>query len=201
MHDFPGYPQQQSSIPRWQLAVLLMAMLPGFVYAWQLGSAAVHASFAPAEPTVFAEPSVLYIPSLNVEAPIDNVGTLPNGDMGIPKDIDTVGWFERGARPGETGSMVMAGHLDGPWGQTAVFAELSTINAGERIIVKDATGRGHIYVVEAIESYETENAPLERIFASDDQPRLTLITCSGTWDAQAWSYDHRLVVYAVLDED
>ena len=57
-------------------------------------------------------PATLTIPSLSVEAsvkPVDVVG----GELQVPEDPQTVGWWRSSAAPGaEGGSTVIDGHID-----------------------------------------------------------------------------------------
>lgn len=53
-------------------------------------------------------------------------------------------------------------------------------------------------VVQALERYAYDRAPLDRIFGSAEKVNLTLITCAGRFDRRTQNYDQRLVVYATL---
>jgi|SRR5579859_1664665 len=65
---------------------------------------------------ISAQPLRLILPTIDVNAFIENVGTLPGGDLATAaaKPWEDVGWYSDGPRPGERGSAVIDGHLDRP---------------------------------------------------------------------------------------
>ena len=77
-------------------------------------------------------PAHLIIPSIGVDAPIENVNIQSNGDLGTPmqNQWEGVGWYSNGPRPGEAGSAVIDGHLDRPGGYPAVFWYLRYVQVG-----------------------------------------------------------------------
>lgn len=142
-------------------------------------------------------PQRLRIPRLRIDAAVEHVGLAPDGAMDAPKRYDTVGWYKLGARPGEIGSAVMAGHLDSKTGP-AIFWRLSELRPGDDIFVRSDDGVERRFVVEESTSYRFDQAPLERIFTAADRVRLNLVTCHGSFDRRSQNYDQRLVVYAAL---
>lgn len=160
---------------------------------------ALEDSITSAPPTAFVEniglPKEVRIPSIGVDASIQSVGTEPNGDMSVPADAKSVGWFKGGPRPGEDGNSVIAGHLD-TIESTAVFWNLRKLKAGDYIYVTDENAKELEFKINRIESYPVDSAPLDRIFGASDGSHLNLITCDGTWNPQKHAYNKRLVVYS-----
>nr|BBH93272.1 hypothetical protein KTA_14710 [Thermogemmatispora argillosa] len=142
----------------------------------------------------------LLIPSIGVAAAIEGVGLTAAGTLATPErhPWDDVGWYSLGARPGEQGSAVIAGHLDRPGGSPAVFWNLRRLRAGAAVIVIDARGQRWSFRVTAVASYPPQRAPLLRIFADRSGHYLNLITCAGTWIPSEHQTSERLVVYSVL---
>lgn len=141
-------------------------------------------------------PIRLKIPSINVDASLRPVGLAPDGTMVAPKGPDDVVWYERGARPGEKGSAVIAGHY-GTWknGSGSVFDNLSKLKLGDNIYVNDEKGARITFVVREIRSYDP-NADASAVFESNDgEAHLNLITCEGAWNKVSKSYPKRLVVF------
>ncbi|GAJ99979.1 class F sortase [Geomicrobium sp. JCM 19055] len=66
-------------------------------------------------------PTSISIPTLNIDAPIVEVGQLDNGQMGVPDNGDDVGWYEPGTKPGGIGNAVLAGHVDDRTGPAVFF--------------------------------------------------------------------------------
>lgn len=142
-----------------------------------------------------SEPSRLYIPAIGVDAPIIPVGLEPSGIMAAPAEAHQVGWYELGPRPGEPSNAVLAGHLD--WYQKpGVFARLAELKPGDTIEVQSSLGNSYYYVVQEIETYEYETAPILDIFGPTTEPILTLITCAGVYDTARQAYEDRMVVRA-----
>src|SRR3989344_1829001 len=154
------------------------------------GSAAVGTS----TPGVLL-PARLRIPSLSVNAAVEPVGKKADGSMGTPKDFDDISWYSPGAKPGEAGSAVFAGHVNNGLLKSGVFEHLSLIQKGDYVLVDDASGRSKIYKVYSVETYEP-NAPTDALFATTGQEQLVLITCDGAWVPKAKTFDKRLVVVA-----
>ncbi|WP_082232708.1 class F sortase [Halobacillus massiliensis] len=142
-------------------------------------------------------PSQVKIPAIDVDAPIEKVGILENGQMGVPEGTETVGWFEPGTKPGQTGNAVLAGHVDSKKGP-AVFFYLDQLAQGDEIIVTDEEGTELIYTVQRLESYPANDAPIDEIFGRTDKKNLNLITCTGTFNRQKGTHEERLVVYTEL---
>lgn len=146
------------------------------------------------------EPSLIEIPSIGVDAAIESTGILENGEMGVPEDVDQVGWFEPGFKVGSKGNSVLAGHVDSLTGP-AVFYDLTKVEIGELVTVTDTEGRKMVFEVKEINSYETDQAPIEKIFGKSDKRMLNLITCTGNFNRDIGSHEERLVISAELVSD
>lgn len=144
------------------------------------------------------EPARFAIPKLGVETVVEEVGLTETQRMGVPQGVNNVGWYKFGAKPGEKGQAVIAGHLDGPDGSPAVFYGLTSLRSGDEIVVTDSEGKEWEFVVEETATYTDANFPIETVFGPSDEVRLNLITCEGTFDRQARNYSDRFVVFAVL---
>lgn len=145
-----------------------------------------------------AAPVRIAIPSLSVNAEIEEVGVDKDGNMDIPKDFNNTAWYSPGTKPGEKGSAVIDGHVDTPDGKPAVFAKISTLNAGDKIEVIDKNNLKHVFEVTKVIDYTLATIPLEEIFSSNTEASLNLITCAGKFDKNKKMYDKRTVVYSKL---
>lgn len=143
-------------------------------------------------------PLRLVIPSLNINAAVQQVGVGIRGNMAVPNNYTDVGWYRAGVSPGQIGSAVMDGHADNGFSQPAVFKRLGEIKMGDDIYVVAKDGSKIDFVVTGIELYPYKSAPTELIFSRRDKARLNLITCDGVWVAGEKTYDTRLVVFAEL---
>jgi len=143
-------------------------------------------------------PVSISIPSMGVRAEVESVGLDEKRNMDVPKKAENAGWYNLGAKPGEKGSAVMAGHFDDPKGAPAVFWDLKKIKTGEEIKVTDENGVTYAFAVTSVENYPWNDFPLNKVFADSSGNKLNLITCSGDWDKESKNYSQRTVVYADL---
>lgn len=144
-------------------------------------------------------PVRLTIPAINVNANIQSVGVTQSGDMEVPDNAIDVGWFKVGPHPGEKGSGVIAGHVDGENGEAGVFANLNMIKKGEKVYVKNDKGMTITFTVRESRVYDPGYA--EDVFSSNDGAHLNLITCDGIWDGEKKSFSKRLVVFTDITRD
>lgn len=140
-------------------------------------------------------PKRLQIPSINVDATVENVGLTDLGAMDVPKGPLDVAWFDLGPYPGEIGSAVIAGHSGYKDGKAAVFDNLYKLKKGDKLYVKDKTGATITFVVREFQSYDPRDT-VPAVFTSDDgKAHLNLITCTGAWDDKERTHADRLVVF------
>ncbi|MBO4204928.1 class F sortase [Micromonospora echinofusca] len=144
-------------------------------------------------------PVRLRIARIGVTATVDPVGVDPvSNEFEVPPSVDRIGWYRHG--PGleaDTGSIVVAGHVDSAEQGAGAFFRLRELDRGDTVTATGSDGVARTYRVVAREEYPKTKIPLERYFARDGRPRLTLITCGGPFDAKARSYRDNVVVTAV----
>jgi LPXTG-site transpeptidase (sortase) family protein len=139
-----------------------------------------------------APPAQLLIPSLNVHRPVEGVGTNRFGVMNLPVNGWDAGWYKYGPIPGAPGDAVIEGHAGFP-DQPMIFGKLSTLKAGDQVLVVLADKTQRLFVVVSKTTVPVGVAPAG--FGEPyGPPRLTLITCTGSFDANTFSYSRRLVV-------
>lgn len=145
-------------------------------------------------------PARLIIPTIDINAPVENVGTQANADLATPSQDPwmDVGWYSLGPRPGERGSAVIDGHLDRPGGFPAVFWHLRDLHVGDEVLVKNSSGNTLRFQVTRIELYAPQDAPIQDIFGNGGGTFLNLITCAGDWIPIQHQTNQRLVVYTSL---
>jgi len=146
------------------------------------------------------KPITISIPSINVDADIEEVGLDPQRNMDVPKKAENTGWYRLGPRPGDIGSAVIAGHLDDPNGDPAVFWDLKKLKPGEEIIITDKKGDRHKFIVKKVENYPWDDFPLNEVFADKSGKKLNLITCGGEWNKEERNYSQRTVIYSEIVE-
>ncbi len=142
-----------------------------------------------------ADPTVVKIPAIDVEAPIIALGLRDDGSIEVPEDADDTGWWQDGPEPGEAGPAVILGHVDSYTGP-AVFFRLDELTAGDEITIDRADGSSVTYAVDRIEQYSKDEFPTEAVYGSTDEPVLRLVTCGGLFDRDVRSYTDNLIVFA-----
>jgi sortase (surface protein transpeptidase) len=150
----------------------------------------------PAESAQRPPPARLAVPALGVDTVVDPVGVEPDGQMTIPAEVDRVGWYRFGPVPGDDGSAVLAGHVDDAEQGLGAMAPLQGAEVGDEVVVTDAAGTATRWRVVSRELISKQVLPLDRLFARDGPPRLTLITCGGPFLPQFRSYRDNVVVVA-----
>ncbi len=141
-----------------------------------------------------APPAQLLIPSLNVHRPVEGVGVNRYGVMNLPTNGWNAGWYQAGPVPGAPGDAVIEGHAGFP-DQPMLFGKLGNLRPGDKIVVVLADKSQRLFVVVSKTTLPVGTAP-PGMAEPYGPPRLTLITCTGSFDADTFSYSRRLVVEA-----
>ncbi|MEU2420928.1 class F sortase [Streptomyces sp. NPDC007851] len=211
--DGPGHPDEARRgglLPVWGVAVVLLvvALVGGHGKASDAsgGAPAEHTGAAPsADPQRTAEalprsvPIRLLIPKIAVDAPFTALTISPSGQLEPPPADNTnlVGWYSKGAAPGETGTSIIAGHVDTKV-SAAVFARLDELERGDRFSVDRADGSSADFVVDDAETFPKDDFPSDRVYADTRRPEVRLITCAGDYDHDVKDYTENLVVFGHL---
>ncbi|MES2953746.1 MAG: class F sortase [Patescibacteria group bacterium] len=143
-----------------------------------------------------ALPIRLVVPSLSVDANIQQVGITVSGAMATPKGFSDVGWYKYGPLPGDQGSSVMAGHFDDALGGDGVFKHLADLSEGDLVVVVFDDGSTREFKVREKKMVPYQSADAESVFlARDGGSHLNLVTCGGTWVRGSRTYSERLIVF------
>jgi len=148
-------------------------------------------------PPPAATPARVRVPELGVDAAVIPVGVDGNGDVQVPDDVGTVGWYRFGPVPGATGSAVLVGHVDDHLQGVGVLARIGDLNPGDRIEIVDDNGGARTFAVVSREQWAKDGTPMARLFDRGGQARLVLMTCGGVFDRSRLSYDDNIAVTAV----
>lgn len=143
-----------------------------------------------------AIPLRLRIPAIGVDAPVQRLGVLGSGALGVPDNWTSVGWYPGGPAPGQPGEALIDGHLDS-YTAPAVFWRLRQLRPGEAITVDTSRGGVLTFTVQRLQAIPYQE-PLGPLLHSTGTPGLELITCAGTWLPGQQIYNQRLLVTAVL---
>ncbi|MDG4821702.1 class F sortase [Asanoa sp. WMMD1127] len=144
-------------------------------------------------------PATITIDAIDVSATVEPTGVDPRtGDFDVPPSVDQVGWYRFGPGLDATaGSIVIAGHVDSADQGKGAFFRLGRLTEGDTVVVTGNDRKPREYTVVAREEYRKTRIPLDRYFARDGAPRLSLITCGGPFDERTRHYRDNIVVTAV----
>lgn len=144
-------------------------------------------------------PTGIKLPTIAVDASVEGVGVDKKGNMAVPSELMTVGWYELGYKPGEKGRAALTGHVNSKFGLPTVFRNLEKLEIGDEFVLTGEAGEEMTFVVTEKNVYDFRNAPLEKVFGPADVPSVSLITCDdGEWLKSEGTYKDRLVVTGVL---
>ena len=153
----------------------------------------------PAAPALPPSPPLrIRIPAIGVNAPLMGLGLTPTGSLDVPpaEREDLAGWYEAGTAPGETGTAIVAGHVDNADGPS-VFYRLGALEKGGAIEVERRDGSTALFTVDAVEVYDTDHFPDEKVYGAASRPELRVITCGGRYSPRT-GYEGNVVVFAHL---
>mgnify|MGYP001073155743 CR=1 FL=1 len=152
---------------------------------------------------IYSFPERLKIDSLEIDIEIVSVGVDKSGYLEAPEDWGKAGWYQKSAKPGQTGVFLINAHYDDNYGRPAAFWKLKNINVGDKVSVLDTYGRFFDYKV--IDVYYLDINDPDRVAVFEpfkkDASVMTLITCGGVWSHSHGTYDKRLVVSAELIQE
>ncbi|MFG2332222.1 class F sortase [Streptomyces sp. NPDC048604] len=152
-------------------------------------------------PVAPVKPQKLEISSIGVTAPIVPRGLDGTGAVDPPpyEMAQSVGWFDRGAKPGADGAALLVGHVDTRT-RPAVFYNLSSTRPGAKVLITRADGSVAEFTVDDVQVFPREHFDPRKAYGQRDPDRaeLRLITCGGTFDRKTGAYTANVVVSAYL---
>ena len=140
-------------------------------------------------------PVSLRVPALGIDTKLLGLRKDRSGELQVPEDPQRAGWYSQGPAPGAHGSAVVVGHVDSYEGP-GIFVGLSGLPKGAEIDVRRSDGTTATFVVQSVDSYSKTDFPTQQVYRGDGAPSLRLITCGGTFDRKAKSYQENVVVLA-----
>ena len=147
----------------------------------------------PSVPVVTA--TSLEIPAIGVRSALEPLLLGATGALSPPVDFRKAGWFARGPVPGDRGPAVIAGHVDSYDGP-AVFLRLSSLRAGDVVVVHRSDGRSVRFRVASLLQVPKDSFPTRLVYGPTPSSSLRLITCGGTYDHVTHRYPDDVVVFA-----
>lgn len=149
---------------------------------------------------VLLNPNMIEIPALAAKAPIVTVSTLAGGELDVPANPKTVGWWSAGAKPGAAvGTAVLDGHINFA-GVPGVLGRIGTLNPGDIVYVDgiDAGTQTQVkFKITGVQTYSKTSLPYAQIFDQASVGRLAIVTCGGPFNSKTHNYLDNIVAFAV----
>ncbi|MFD9814134.1 class F sortase [Streptomyces sp. NPDC059080] len=222
-HQPPSNPRQTGAAPRpfaralmWPAAAVGMGALLVFnsldtsadskppTPPAALAPVAPNVALPTTEPKTSAElprsvPTRIRIPQIGVDAPFTPLSLGPTGQLNAPppNNSNLAGWYKNGATPGESGSAIVAGHVDTKTGP-AVFLQLDALKKGSTINITRTDKTVATFTVDDVATFSKTGFPSDRVYKDTPNPQLRVITCGGAYDKAAKDYTDNVVVFAHL---
>jgi sortase (surface protein transpeptidase) len=146
-----------------------------------------------------SEPVRVSIPAIGAVSSLMPLGLNPDRTIQVPPLSNPMqaGWYSLGPTPGEVGSSVILGHVDG-YSEPGIFFRLRELKPGDRVLVAREDGTTARFVVYRTEQVPKDDFPAEKVYGGTARPELRLITCGGTFDRESGNYRDNLIVSAAL---
>ncbi|MFJ2890618.1 class F sortase [Streptomyces sp. NPDC087305] len=151
-----------------------------------------------ARPLPPSPPDRIRIPAIHADAPLMGLKLTTTGSLDVPPAAkkNLAGWYEAGTTPGETGTAIVAGHVDNADGP-AVFYDLGALKKGNTVELDRLDGSVALFTVDAVEVYQASRFPDQKVYGASRRPELRVITCGGGY-SRATGYQGNVVVFAHL---
>ena len=146
-------------------------------------------------------PLSIAIPSIGVQSTLLQLGLNADKSIEVPplEEPDSqAGWYKYSPTPGQIGPAVILGHVDSVQYGPGVFFRLGALEPGAAVNITLTNRVVAVFTVNRVVSYPKSAFPSAAVYGEIDQPGLRLITCGGTFDPQAGSYESNIVAYATL---
>lgn len=153
---------------------------------------------APRTTLARSRPTRVHIPAIDVDSALVGLGLQDDGRMEVPPGAFPAGWYTGAPTPGELGPAILAGHVD-YGGAAGVFHRLRELEPGDAVEVTREDGTTAVFRVTRVEQHAKDAFPTASVYGDIDHAGIRLITCGGSFDRRARSYEDNIVVFARLD--
>ncbi len=145
-------------------------------------------------------PIRLQVPAIHIDSMLKRIGLDSSGEIATPplvKDSHAY-WLTVSLTPGQLGPATIIGHVDSAAYGPGVFFKLGALQQRDRIVVTRADGVVATFEVQRVVQYKKAAFPTQQVYGNLDYAGLRLITCGGTFNTAAHSYESNIVAYAAL---
>jgi LPXTG-site transpeptidase (sortase) family protein len=142
-------------------------------------------------------PTGVEIPKIGAKSTLVPLGLNEDGTIEVPPVSAPMqaGWYTQAPTPGEIGPAVILGHVDGNK-QPGIFYRLKELAKGDEVRVSRTDGTTARFTVTKVDQVSKKDFPTDQVYGDVTDAELRLITCGGTFDHNAHSYEDNIIVYA-----
>lgn len=144
-------------------------------------------------PPIVLEANTLYIPSLDIKAPVGSI-SLNNNSLQVPGNVHNVGLYDHGGQlDGTTGTVLLTGHVNYYNQGEGALWNLSSVHINAPLYVSDSVGKTTSWRVTQVITVQKNYIP-QAIFSSTGPRQLVVVTCGGALLRDGHYADNVLVV-------
>lgn len=149
-----------------------------------------------------ALPRYLFIPKIAVKAMVKPMGVTAKNQIEAPGSAFDAGWYDKSAKPGESGALLIDGHVSGGT-VPGIFYNLKNLMPGDELTIERGDGLKLVYEVVKSQTYDVANVDMKAVLApiNSTKPGVNLITCTGSVIRGTNNYDKRVVVFTQQAEN
>ena len=142
-------------------------------------------------------PRRLTIIKIGLDTVIQKQSATADGQVTVPTNINTVGWYDGSDKPGDKGAMLLMGQISGPT-KDGVFKKLDKLAPGDLITIEKGDGSVYYYSVVSTQKYNNSEIDSKKLLSpiNPSKSGVNLMTFSGQLDPTNKDYNGRLVVFA-----
>jgi hypothetical protein len=142
------------------------------------------------------EPRSVQLPS-GVVVPVRAVTTGRDGQLAVPEDARTAGWWQGGSRVGDSsGKTLLAAHIDSPRRGLGPYAELFHARPGLRVVLR-SSGLRQVFRIRSVRLVRRESlADHPDLYSPRGPRRLVLVTCAPPYQPRRGGYQNLAVITA-----
>ena len=142
-----------------------------------------------------ALPGEVEVPAVDISAPVVPLGLTDDGELEVPQEAFTAGWWAAGPEPGERGAAVITAHVDSVAGPAAFFT-LADAEPGDKVLVHRKDGSTVTFVIDRMDQYPKSAFPTQQVYGKTPVPTLRLVTCGGIFNDSTGHYRDNVVAFA-----
>lgn len=142
-------------------------------------------------------PRLLTIKKIDLTARVKRMDVSKLGGVMVPKNTNDVGWYANSSKPGESGIVLINGHVDYA-GQPGALYGVKKIENGDNITLETGSGVQIYYKVFKKEEIPIEEFNFDKILANGQKniQNIGIVANSGKYDNKKQLFDHKIIIYA-----